>query len=179
MDYKTAKQHLKTTLHSKLSLKNINQSPVLDKVIVAIGIGSLHTRKWVKDFSEFEKNLALITWQKASLVNSKKNISNFKLREGMPSMLRVTLRWKKAYAFLFKLMSVVLPRVRDFAWLSNKSFDNNANYSLGIQSYALFPELHPDTITLQTGLQITINTSSSEKLHTKTLLQEIGFVFQS
>lgn len=173
------KQDLRATLQSKLGLKNLHQVPMVDKVVVAIGVGSLHTRKWIKDFSEFEKNLALITGQKASLVTSKKNISNFKLREGMPSMLRVTLRGKKAYYFLFKLMSIVLPRVRDFAGLSSKSFDNNGNYSLGLQSYALFPELHPDTISLQTGLQVTINTSGSNKSYTKALMQEMWFVFQS
>lgn len=173
------KQDLRKSLQSKLGLKNLYEVPMIDKVVVAIGIGSLHTRKWVKDFSEFEKNLALITGQKAALVLSRKNISNFKLREGMPSMLRVTLRGAKAYYFLFKLMSIVLPRVRDFNGLSSKSFDNKGNYSLGLQSYALFPELHPDTISLPTGLQITINTSGSDKSHTKALMQEMWFVFQS
>lgn len=103
MDYKETRSNLKKKLQTQLGIKNINQVPMVDKVIVAIGVGSLHTRKWVKDFSEFEKNLALITWQKPSLVLSKKNISNFKLREGMPSMLKVTLRGKKAYYFLLSL----------------------------------------------------------------------------
>ena len=179
MDYKETRSNLKKKLQVQLGIKNINQVPMVDKVIVAIGVGSLHTRKWVKDFSEFEKNLALITGQKPSLVLSRKNISNFKLREGMPSMLKVTLRGKKAYYFLFKLMSIVLPRVRDFSWLSNKSFDSNANYSIWIQSYELFPELHPDSITLSTGLQVTIGTNTSNKANSKALLQEIGFVFQS
>ena len=179
MDYKKIKQDLRASLQAKLGLKNLHEVPMIDKVIVSIGIWSLHTRKGMKDFSEFEKNLALITGQKASLVNSKKNISNFKLREGMPSMLRVTLRGAKAYHFLFKLMSIVMPRVRDFAGLSPKSFDNSANYSLGLQSYAIFPELHPDTITTPTGLQVTIATSGSEKAHTRALMEEIGFVFQS
>lgn len=179
MDYKETRSNLKKKLQTQLGIKNINQVPMVDKVIVAIGVGSLHTRKWVKDFSEFEKNLALITWQKPSLVLSKKNISNFKLREGMPSMLKVTLRGKKAYYFLFKLMSIVLPRVRDFSGLSNKSFDSNGNYSLWIQTYELFPELHPDSITMSTGLQVTIGTNTSHKDHTKALMQEMWFVFQS
>lgn len=179
MDYKETRNNLKKKLQTILGIKNINQVPMIDKVIVAIGVWSLHTRKWVKDFSEFEKNLALITGQKPTLILSKKNISNFKLREGMPSMLKVTLRGKKAYYFLFKLMSIVLPRVRDFAGLSNKSFDSNGNYSLGIQTYELFPELHPDSITLSTGLQVTISTTSTDKSHTKALMQELWFVFQS
>lgn len=76
-------------------------------------------------------------------------------------------------------MSIVLPRVRDFSGLSNKSFDSNGNYSLWIQTYELFPELHPDSITMSTGLQVTIGTNTSHKDHTKALMQEMWFVFQS
>lgn len=179
MEYADTKKKLQKKLMDKLALKNIHQVPSIDKVIVAIGTGSLHTRKWMKDFSEFEKNLALITGQKPSLVLSKKNISNFKLRSGMPIMLRVTLRGKKAYYFLQKVMSIVLPRVRDFSWLSVKSFDHAGNYSFGLQSYAIFPELHPDTITVPTWLQITISTTSNDKAHTKYMLQEMWFVFNA
>ncbi len=179
MDYKETKKNLRLTLQKKLSLKNLHEVPMIEKVIVAIWVGSLHTRKGIKDFSEFEKNLSLITAQKPTMVMSKKNISNFKLRSGMPSMLKVTLRWEKAYHFLFKLMSIVLPRVRDFSGLSNKSFDNKGNYSIWLQSYALFPELHPDTISLATGLQITLHTSWSDKVHNKSLIEEMWFVFQS
>lgn len=166
-------------MKTALGLKNINEVPFIDKVIVSIGVGSLHTRKGIKDFSEFEKNLTLITGQKPTMVLSKKNISNFKLRSGMPSMLKVTLRGEKAYHFLFKLMSIVLPRVRDFSWLSNKSFDGKGNYSFGLQTYEIFPELHPDSITLPTGVQVTIDMKNADKTATKTLLQEIGFVFQA
>lgn len=179
MQYADIKKTLQKKLMDKLALKNIHQVPTIDKVIVAIGTGSLHTRKWMKDFSEFEKNLTLITGQKPSMVMSRKNISNFKLRAGMPIMLRVTLRGKKAHYFLEKVMSIVLPRVRDFAWLSSKSFDHAGNYSFGLQSYAIFPELHPDTITVPTWLQITIATSTNDKVHTKNMLQEMWFVFNA
>ena len=179
MQYIEFKKDLEAKLIKKLAIKNIHQVPKIDKVIVSIGVGSLHTRKWVKDFSEFEKNLAAITWQKATMVLSKKNVSNFKLREGMPSMLKVTLRGNKAYYFLFKLMSIVLPRVRDFAWLSLKSFDRDGNYSIGLKSYEIFPELHPDNISLSTGIQITINTTSTNKNDTKELMEEFGFVFHA
>ena len=179
MQYIEFKKDLEAKLIKKLAIKNIHQVPKIDKVIVSIGVGSLHTRKWVKDFSEFEKNLAAITGQKSTMDLSKKNVSNFKLREGMPSMLKVTLRGKKAYYFLFKLMSIVLPRVRDFAWLSLKSFDHDGNYSIGLKSYEIFPELHPDNISLPTGIQITINTSSTNKNDTKELMEEFGFVFHA
>jgi large subunit ribosomal protein L5 len=80
---------------------------------------------------------------------------------------------------LFKLMSIVLPRVRDFAWLSVKSFDHDGNYSIWLKSYEIFPELHPDNITLPTGIQMTINTTSTEKNETKALMEEFGFVFHA
>lgn len=179
MQYTEFKKDLDSKLSKRLDVKNVHQIPHIDKVIVSIGVGSLHTRKWVKDFSEFEKNLTAITGQKPTMVMSKKNVSNFKLREGMPSMMTVTLRWKKAHYFLFKLMSIVLPRVRDFAWLSNKSFDHHGNYSLGLKSYEIFPELHPDSISLPTGLQVTIATDSRKKEDTKALLEEYGFVFHA
>jgi len=94
-------------------------------------------------------------------------------------MMTVTLRGKRAHYFLFKLMSIVLPRVRGFAWLSQKSFDHHANFSLGLKTYEIFPELHPDNITLPTGLQITIATNSNSKEDTKALLEEYGFVFHA
>jgi large subunit ribosomal protein L5 len=110
-------------LKEKLGVKNVNQTPKIDKVIVSIGIGSLATRKSIKDFEEFEKNLKKITGQKPVLIKSRKAISNFKLREGMPVMLKSTLRRDKAYDFLDRFVKVVLPRLRDFNGLSSKSFD--------------------------------------------------------
>lgn len=177
MQYTEFKKELDTKLAKKLGIANVNALPKIDKVIVAIGVGSLHTRKWLKDFTEFQQNLAAITGQKSILINSKKNVANFKLRSGMPSMLKVTLRGKKAYYFLERLMTIVLPRVRDFAWLSNKSFDHHGNYSIGLKSYEIFPEIHPDNISIPTGLQITIWTTTDDKEHTKTLMQEFWFVF--
>ena len=179
MQYTEFKKDLHTRVVKKIGAKNPHQAPRIDKVIVSIGVGSLHTRKGVKDFSEFEKNLTAITGQKPTMVMSKKNVSNFKLREGMPSMMTVTLRGKRAYYFLFKLMSIVLPRVRDFSGLSVKSFDHHGNYSLGLKTYEIFPELHPDNITLPTGLQVTIATTSDSKEDTKALLEEYGFVFHA
>lgn len=102
-------------LKERLGFKNINEVPRVDKVIVAMGIGSLVTRKGHKDFDEFEKNLIRITGQKPILVKSKKSISNFKLREGVPVMLKVTLRGERAYDFMERLTKLVLPRIRDFS----------------------------------------------------------------
>ena len=109
------KSELFAKLKDHLNLKNINQDPKVDKVIVAMGIGSLVTRKGHKDFEEFERNLIRITGQKPVLIKSRKAISNFKLREGMPVMLKVTLRGERAYDFLDRFCKLVLPRVRDFS----------------------------------------------------------------
>jgi large subunit ribosomal protein L5 len=102
-------------LQADLGLKNLHETPQIDKVIVAIGIGSLATRKSQKDFSELQNNLAKIAGQYPRMILSKQSISNFKLREEMPVMLQVTLRKNMAYDFLWRLTTLVLPRVRDFA----------------------------------------------------------------
>ena len=110
-------------LQKQLAIKNVNAVPKIDKVIVAIGIGSLATRKSLKDFDEFEKVITKITGQKARVLKSKKAISNFKLRENMPVMLQTTLRKQKAYDFLDRFMKLVVPRLRDFSGFSEKNFD--------------------------------------------------------
>jgi large subunit ribosomal protein L5 len=124
------KKTLMPKLQQDLGLKNIHETPQIDKVIVAIGIGSLSTRKSQKDFSEMQNNLAKITGQYPRMIMSKQSISNFKLREGMPVMLQVTLRKGMAYDFLWRLTTLVLPRVRDFSGLSSRHFDKQANYNL-------------------------------------------------
>lgn len=164
--------------HKRLWDININEVPKITKVIVAIGIGSLATRKGVKDFSEVEKNLKMIAGQKPHIIHSKKSVSNFKLREGMPVMMKVTLRGQKAYDFLFKVMSIVLPRVRDFEGLSTKSFDGAWNYNFGLPTYNMFPELHPDDITIPVGLQMSIWTKANSSKDAQVLLEELGFVFK-
>lgn len=107
-------KEIKPKLQKSLGKENVHEIPLIDKVIISVGIGSLVTRKGVKDFSDIEKNLMKITGQKPLLINAKRAISNFKLREGMPVMFKVTLRRERAYDFLEKLTKVVLPRVRDF-----------------------------------------------------------------
>lgn len=113
--YTTFKSTGKKQLQEKLQKPNVHMVPEIDKVIVAIGVGSLATRKGIKDFSELEKTIRTITGQQPQMILSKKSISNFKLREDMPSMLRVTLRRDKAYAFINRIVTYVLPRLRDFS----------------------------------------------------------------
>ena len=165
-------------LKEKLGVKNVNQTPKIDKVIVSIGIGSLATRKSIKDFDEFEKNLKKITGQKPVLIKSRKAISNFKLREGMPVMLKSTLRRDKAYDFLDRFVKVVLPRLRDFNGLSTKSFDAKGNLNIGIVNYNIFPELDIEDVTIPMGLQITIVTTSTDIDQSKGLLEALWLLFK-
>mgnify|MGYP006431882829 CR=1 FL=1 len=161
----------------KLWLKNPMSFPMINKVVIATWVASLHTRKWVKDFNEITSNIKFITWQHPHTVLSKISISNFKLREWMPAMLKTTLRKQKAYDFLYKVATIVMPRVRDFSWLSLKSFDWTWNYTLWLKSYSLFPELHPDNVTIDVWLQITITTNVTSNEHIKVLLEWCWFVF--
>lgn len=172
-----AKKNLSLAMQKSLNVANIHQVPRLDKIIVAIWIGSLATRKWVKDFSEIEKNLQKITWQKPHYIYSKKAISNFKLREWMHSMVKVTLRWARAEAFLEKVRSVILTRNRDYLWLWKKWFDGRSAYSFGLKTISLFPELHPDDISLDVWLQITICTNTPTPSYVKSYLEHTWFIF--
>ena len=166
------------TLKEKLGVKNVNQIPKVEKVIVSIGIWSLATRKSIKDFEEFEKNLKKITGQKPVLIKSKKAISNFKLREGMPVMLKSTLRRDRAYDFLDRFVKVVLPRLRDFSGLSSKSFDTKGNLNIGIVNYNIFPELDIEDVTVPMGLQITIVTTNPSIEESKSLLEALWLLFK-
>lgn len=176
--YTTFKEKGKKQLQKALGKKNINEVPKIDKVIVSMWIGSLATRKGMKDFSELEKNLITITGQKPIIIKSKKAISNFKLREDMPVMLQVTLRRQKAHDFLERLNKLVLPRVRDFAWLVSKKFDGRWNYNVWFPSQAIFPDLTPEEVIVPHGLQVNICTSTSNDNEAKELLKNLWFIFK-
>jgi large subunit ribosomal protein L5 len=120
-----------------------------------------------------------ITGQKPVVIKSRQAISNFKLREGMPVMLKTTLRASKAKDFLKRLTSIVLPRIRDFSGISSKSFDAFGNYNLGLKSYALFPEFGLDDVSIPMGLQITITLRSRSIKDSKILMEQYGFIFNS
>ncbi len=175
--YQQYKSEKKTALQKELQKKNIHQVPSIDKVIVSVGIGSLATRKGVKDFSDLEKNLMSITGQKPVMIKSKKAISNFKLREDMPVMLKVTLRKDKAYDFLHKLTTIVMPRVRDFVGLNPKSFDPNNNYNIGLATQSIFPELMADDTQAAMGVQINVVTNAETKEDAIALMKALGFIF--
>jgi large subunit ribosomal protein L5 len=175
--YKKFKEKIRYELKDKLGKKNIHEVPQVDKVIVAMGIGNLATKKGMKDFSELESNLTKITGQKPVIVKAKKSVSNFKLREGMPVMLKVTLRREKAYDFLERLNTYVFERVRDFKGIPERKIDAQGNLSFGFKDQTVFAELTPDEITIPQGVQVTISTTSDSKEDTKALLESLGFLF--
>ena len=175
--YKKFKEKIRYELKDKLGKKNIHEVPQVDKVIVAMGIGNLATKKGMKDFSDLESNLAKITGQKPVIVKAKKSVSNFKLREGMPVMLKVTLRKEKAYDFLERLNTYVFERVRDFKGIPERKIDAQGNLSFGFKDQTVFAELTPDEITIPQGVQVTISTTSDSKEDTKALLESLGFLF--
>lgn len=175
--YKTFKGEGRVNLQKKLKMKNIHEVPEVEKVIVAMGIGNLSTKKGMKDFSELEETLAKITGQKPVLIRAKKSVSNFKLREWMPIMLKVTLRGEKAYDFIERLVTYVFPRSRDFNWVSPKKIDKWWNISFGFKDQTVFAEIHPDEIKVSQGIQVTISTTSNNPSDTKELCEELWILF--
>ena len=147
-------------LQTELNRKNVHAIPKLEKVKINIGIGSW-IRSGNKDFQPIIDNLQDITGQKPITNKSKKAISNFKLREGMPVGLTVTLRKKRMYDFINKLVNVVMPRMRDFRGISTKGFDKNGNYNIGMNDVSIFPEVNLENTEKIHGIQITVNTSAT------------------
>ncbi|MBU1018360.1 MAG: 50S ribosomal protein L5 [Patescibacteria group bacterium] len=164
-------------LQTELNRKNVHAIPKLEKVKINIGIGSW-IRSGNKDFQPIIDNLQDITGQKPITNKSKKAISNFKLREGMPVGLTVTLRKKRMYDFINKLVNVVMPRMRDFRGISTKGFDKNGNYNIGMNDVSIFPEVNLENTEKIHGIQITVNTSAKTPYEGYLLLKELGFPFK-
>ena len=163
-------------LQKSLDLKNVMEVPKLEKVVLNMWIGT-YVRSGNKDFSSLVEHMALIAGQAPTIRYAKKAISNFKLRAGMPVGLSVTLRWENMYDFLDKLINIVLPRVRDFRWVSKKSFDKEGNYNFGIKEHTIFPEVPHDDVIKTHGLQITVKTTATSKDAWKALLEGLWFPF--
>ena len=163
-------------LKKSLDLKNDMEVPKLEKVVLNMWIWT-YVRSGNKDFSSLVEHMSLIAGQAPTIRYAKKAISNFKLRAGMPVGLSVTLRGDKMYDFLDKLINIVLPRVRDFRWVSKRSFDREWNYNFGITEHTIFPEVPHDDIVKTHGLQITVKSTATSKESGKALLEGLGFPF--
>lgn len=156
--------------------KNINQVPRIDKIVVNAGLGDIKDN--AKSFAQAVEELGLITGQKPLVTLSKKAVANFKLRQGQKIGAKITLRGNTMWEFLDRLISVALPRVRDFRGVSAKSFDGKGNYSMGIKEQITFPEIDYDKIEKVRGFDICIVTSANTDAEAKALLTELGMPFK-
>lgn len=156
--------------------RNAMQVPRLEKIVINQSISDAVQNSKVLNTAADE--LTAITGQKAVITKAKKSISNFKLREGMPIGVRVTLRKEKMWSFFDRLISVSLPRVRDFRGLSSKGFDGRGNYNMGLKEQIVFPEINYDKVDKVRGMNITICTSATNDADGKALLEAFGFPFR-
>ena len=171
------KKEVVPALMKKFSYTTVMQTPKLKKICLNRGVNGAVTDKKLIDVAIEE--LSSITGQKAVATHSKKDISNFKLRKNMPIGARVTLRGVKMFEFLDRLVSVSLPRVRDFKGINDKSFDGRGNYTLGVTEQIIFPEIDIDKVNKITGLDITFVTSANSNEEAFELLKELGMPFKN
>jgi large subunit ribosomal protein L5 len=163
-------------LKSELKVSSLMAIPKLDKIVISIGIGS-----WLqgaKDYSKIVEGLSLLSGQKPMVRFAKISVSNFRLRQGMPVGLTVTLRRNNMYDFMERFVKVVSPRIRDFDGFSLKSFDGRGNYSLGLKSYSVFPEIHYKDLVKNYGVAVTFVTSSNDDNKSLLLLKAFGIPFK-
>ena len=174
--YEMYKSEIVPALMKEFGYKNVNEVPKIVKVTMNMGLGSVKDNS--KSFNIAVDELTLIAGQKAVPTISKKAISNFKLRENMKIGARVTLRGTRMYEFLDRLISIALPRVRDFKGVSEKSFDGKGNYSMGIKEQLLFPEIVYDKVEVIRGFDINFVTTAKTDAEAKALLKAIGMPFR-
>ena len=166
---------IKNDLIKKLSLKNINSTPKINKVVINMGLGNDGNDKKILD--SCLKELASISGQKPVITKFKKSISNFKSRKDTNAGLKVTLRNDKMYEFIDRLVNIALPRIKDFKGLSTKGFDRFGNYTFGIKEYSIFPEVKVEKVEKLRGMDITVVITGSNKKYSQTLLKEFNFPF--
>ena len=162
-------------LRKSFEYKNIMQVPRLDKVVVNIGMGEAMDNP--KALEAAVNDLAIITGQKPVMTKARKSIANFKLREGRMIGTKVTLRGDKMWAFLDRLMTTALPRVRDFRGVSPNAFDGRGNYTLGLRGQLIFPEIEYDKIDKLRGMEVTIVTTANNDNQARAMLQLLGMPF--
>ena len=172
---KKYKEEIVAKLMKDFGYKSVMQVPVLKKITINQGMGQAVADKKLIEVAQQE--LTLITGQKALLTYSRKDISNFKLRKGMPIGVKVTLRGARMYEFLERLIAVSLPRIRDFKGI-NQKLDGRGNYTLGVKEQIIFPEIDIDKITKVLGMEITFTTSTEKDEEALALLREFGLPFK-
>ncbi|PLR77874.1 50S ribosomal protein L5 [Bacillus sp. V3-13] len=163
-------------LMSKFNYTSVMEVPKLEKIVINMGVGDAVAN--AKALDNAVEELATITGQKPVVTRAKKSIAGFRLREGMPIGAKVTLRGERMYEFFDKLVSVSLPRVRDFRGVSKKSFDGRGNYTLGVKEQLIFPEIDYDKVSKVRGMDIVIVTTAKTDEEARELLSQFGMPFQ-
>ncbi len=169
------KNDVAPALMKKFEYKSVMQIPKIDKVVINVGAGEAKDNSKVID--SIANDLAIITGQKPVVCRAKKSVANFKLREGMPIGVKVTLRGEKMYEFIDRLFSLALPRVRDFRGINPNSFDGRGNYSMGVKEQLIFPEIEYDKIDKVRGMDITFITTANTDEEARELLTLMGAPF--
>ena len=164
-------------LKKELKTDNIHALPRLDKIVISMGVGKALENKNVLDAAA--KDLATISGQKPVLCRARKSVANFKLRKGVAVGVKVTLRGPRMYEFLDRLISVVMPRIRDFRGVSPKAFDQAGNYNMGISEQIVFPEINVDKLEFTQGMNITIGVKSRRDGESLELLKRLGIPFRA
>ncbi|GHF87465.1 large subunit ribosomal protein L5 [Amycolatopsis bartoniae] len=170
------REEIKGQLQQEFSYANVHQIPGVVKVVVNMGVGDA-----ARDSKLIEgaiRDLAIITGQKPEVRRARKSIAQFKLREGQPIGARVTLRGDRMWEFLDRLLSIALPRIRDFRGLSPKQFDGNGNYTFGLSEQSMFHEIDPDAIDRPRGMDVTVVTTATTDDEGRALLRKLGFPFR-
>lgn len=164
-------------LKQELGYKNIHQVPKLEKIVINRGLGDAAQN--AKAMESSVKEISVITGQRPVITRAKTAIASFKIRQGMPIGLMVTLRREKMYAFMDRLINVALPRIRDFRGINPKSFDGRGNYTLGIREQLIFPEISYDSIDQIRGMDVSIVTTARSDEEGRALLKAFGMPFSS
>ncbi|MGY0836784.1 50S ribosomal protein L5 [Aerococcus urinaeequi] len=170
------KNEVVPSLIEKFNYSSIMQAPKLDKIVINMGVGDAVSN--AKNLENAVEELTLISGQKPVITTAKKSIAGFRLRDGMPIGTKVTLRGERMYEFFDKLVTVSLPRVRDFRGISNRSFDGRGNYTLGIREQLIFPEIDFDKVSKVRGMDIVIVTTAESDEESLELLTQLGMPFQ-
>ncbi|NWF52211.1 MAG: 50S ribosomal protein L5 [Nitrospirae bacterium] len=161
----------------EFSYKNIMEVPKLQKIVLNVGLGEAIQN--IKLLDAVQKELSLISGQKAVITKAKKSIASFKLKKGVPIGCKVTLRCNRMYEFFDRLVNLALPRIRDFKGVSGKSFDGRGNYSFGLKEQFIFPEIDYDKVEMAHGLDVTICTTAKTAKEAKALLNYLGMPFRT
>jgi large subunit ribosomal protein L5 len=161
---------------AEFSYPNVMQVPTITKIVVNMGVGE--AARDAKLIDGAVKDLTIITGQKPAVARARKSIAQFKLREGMPIGAHVTLRGDRMWEFCDRLLSIALPRIRDFRGLSDRQFDGRGNYTFGLTEQLMFHEINPDQVDRQRGMDVTVVTSATTDAEGRSLLRRLGFPFK-